>query len=270
MALGAYDATPVDMAAAYTVFANAGERISPTVVNSVRNANGDVVMDFKPDRRQVLDSRVAYLMTTMMESVMNSGTAYVVRQRGFTSPGAGKTGSSHDGWFAGYTSNLLCIVWVGYDDYSDLRLSGAQTAAPIWAEFMKKAVTLPQYSDAKPFSQPPGVVDVQLDKTTNLLATPACPETYSAAFIAGTEPSETCDQSTGMRGFFSRVFGLGGEKALPPPPPGAQPANGTATAEDPGKKKKGFFSKITGIFKDDKSSNPPPPKPADNGGNGPQ
>jgi len=275
MALGAYDATPVDMAAAYTVFANSGERISPTVVNSVRNANGDVVMDFKSERRQVLDPRVAYLMTTMMEGVMNSGTAYVVRQRGFTAPGAGKTGSSHDGWFAGYTSNLLCIVWVGYDDYSDLRLSGAQTAAPIWAEFMKKAVTLPQYSDTKPFSQPSGVVDVQLDKTTNLLATPACPETYNAAFIAGTEPSETCDQSTGMRGFFSRVFGLGGEKALPPPPPGAQPGGNPAsgastTAVDPGKKKKGFFGKITGIFKDDKPSNPPPPKPADNGGNGPQ
>ncbi len=274
MALGAYDATPVDMAAAYTVFANSGERISPTVVNSVRNANGDVVMDFKPEKRPVLDARVAYLMTTMMEGVMNSGTAYVVRQRGFATPAAGKTGSSHDGWFAGYTSNLLCIVWVGYDDYSDLRLSGAQTAAPIWAEFMKKAVTLPQYLDAKPFSQPSGVVDVQLDKTTNLLATPSCPEDYSVAFIAGTEPSETCDQGTGMRGFFSRVFGLGGEKALPPPPPGAQPdaqAGATANAaEDPNKKKKGFFGKIAGIFKDDKPSNPPPPKPADSSGTGPQ
>jgi penicillin-binding protein 1B len=274
MALGAYDATPVDMAAAYTVFANSGERISPTVVNSVRNANGDVVMDFKPEKRPVLDARVAYLMTTMMEGVMNSGTAYVVRQRGFTTPAAGKTGSSHDGWFAGYTSNLLCIVWVGYDDYSDLRLSGAQTAAPIWAEFMKKAVTLPQYLDAKPFSQPSGVVDVQLDKTTNLLATPSCPEDYSVAFIAGTEPSETCDQGTGMRGFFSRVFGLGGEKALPPPPPGAQPdaqAGAAANAaEDPNKKKKGFFGKIAGIFKDDKPSNPPPPKPADSSGTGPQ
>ena len=220
----------------------------------------------------VLDPRVAYLMTTMMEGVMNFGTAYPVRLRGFTAPAAGKTGSSHDGWFAGYTSNLLCIVWVGYDDYSDLRLSGAQTAAPIWAEFMKKAVTLPQYSDARPFSQPAGVVDVQLDKTTNLLATPACPEDYSAAFIAGTEPSETCDQSTGMRGFFSRVFGLGGDKALPPPPPGAR-ARGTgtpasATAEDPNKKKKGFFGKIAGIFKDDKPSNDPPAKPADTGGNG--
>ena len=272
MALGAYDATPLDMAAAYTVFANAGVRISPTVVNSVRNANGDIVLDFKPETHPVLDPRVSYLMTNMMEGVMNYGTAYAVRQRGFTAPAAGKTGSSHDGWFAGYTSNLLCIVWVGYDDYSDIRLSGAQTAAPIWAEFMKKAVTLPPYANPQPFSQPAGVVDVQLDKTTNLLATPSCPEDYSVAFIAGTEPSETCDQSTGMRGFFSRVFGLGGDKALPPPPPGAQPgtpgAPASATADDPNKKKKSFFGKIAGIFKDDKPSNDPSPKPADTGGNG--
>jgi len=274
MALGAYDATPLDMAAAYTVFANGGVRISPTLVNSVRNANGDIVLDFKPDTHPVLDPRVAYVMTDMMEGVMNYGTAYTVRQLGFTAPAAGKTGTSHDGWFAGYTSNLLCIVWVGYDDYSDIRLSGAQTAAPIWAEFMKKAVTLPQYADARPFAQPAGVVDVQLDKTTNLLATPSCPETYSVAFVAGTEPSETCDQGQGMRGFFSRVFGLGGEKALPPPPPGAQtgapPGPAGTAAEDPSKKKKGFFGKIAGIFKDDKPSNDPPPKPADTGGKGPQ
>ena len=274
MALGAYDATPLDMAAAYTVFANGGARISPTLVNSVRNANGDIVLDFKPDTHPVLDPRVAYVMTDMMEGVMNYGTAYTVRQLGFTAPAAGKTGTSHDGWFAGYTSNLLCIVWVGYDDYSDIRLSGAQTAAPIWAEFMKKALTLPQYADARPFTQPSGVVDVQLDKTTNLLATPSCPETYSVAFIAGTEPSETCDQGEGMRGFFSRVFGLGGEKALPPPPPGTQagaPPGSTGTAaEDPGKKKKGLFGKIAGIFKDDKPSNDPPPKPADKDGKGPQ
>ena len=138
-------------------------RISPTLVNSVRNANGDIVLDFKPDTHPVLDPRWTYVMTDMMEGVMNYGTAYEVRQRGFTAPAAGKTGTSHDGWFAGYTSNLLCIVWVGYDDYSDIRLSGAQTAAPIWAEFMKKAVTLPQYADARAFAQPSGVVDVQLE-----------------------------------------------------------------------------------------------------------
>jgi penicillin-binding protein 1B len=274
MALGAYDATPLDMAGAYTIFANGGTRISPTMVNSVRNNNGDVVMDFKPDTRQILDPRVAFVTTNMMETVINSGLAYsAVRGRGFTAPAAGKTGSSHDGWFAGYTSNLLCIVWVGYDDYSDLRLSGAQTAAPIWAEFMKKAVALPQYSDVKPFNQPSGIVDVQLDKQTNLLATPACPETYSAAFIAGTEPSQTCDEGTGIRGFFSRIFGTGGDKALPPPPPGAQPPSqpGTEANSDTQdqKKKKGFFGRLAGIFKDDKSSNNPPPKPPDSDGNSP-
>jgi penicillin-binding protein 1B len=276
MALGAYDATPLDMAAAYTVFANAGVRISPVMVNSVRNAAGDVVMDFKPEKRQVLDPRVASVMTNMMEGVLNFGTAYEVRTRGFDAPAAGKTGSSHDGWFAGYTSNLLCIIWVGYDDYSDIHLSGAQTAAPIWAEFMKKAVKLPQYSNVKSFPQPAGVVDVQLDKATNLLATPACPETYTAAFVAGTEPNQTCDQPTGVKRFFSRILGLGGDKALPPPPPGGQ--NGTETGGAPqdtnaanrdGNKKKGFFGKIAGIFKDDKPSNPPP-NPPEPTGNAPQ
>jgi len=277
MALGSYDATPLDMAAAYTVFANAGVRISPVLVNSVRNAAGDVVMDFKPDKRPVLDPRVAAVMTNMMEGVLNFGTAYEVRTRGFDAPAAGKTGTSHDGWFAGYTSNLLCIVWVGFDDYSDIRLSGAQTAAPIWAEFMKKAVALPQYSDVKSFSQPAGVVDVQLDKTTNLLATPACPQTYTAAFIAGTEPNQTCDQPTGVKAFFSRMLGLGGEKALPPPasaagqpgtPPGGVNPDANTTDQD-GKKKKGFFGKIAGIFKDDKPSNPPANAPAPTG-NAPQ
>jgi penicillin-binding protein 1B len=151
MALGAYDATPVDMTAAYTSFANGGLRLSPVFVSSVRNSKGDVVLNFGSEKNQVLDPRVAFVMTNMLEGVMNFGTAAGVRTRGFTSPAAGKTGSSHDGWFAGYTSNLLCIVWVGYDDYSDLRLSGAQTAAPIWAEFMKKAVALPTYADVKPF-----------------------------------------------------------------------------------------------------------------------
>ena len=258
MALGSYDATPLDMAGAYTSFANNGQRLSPILVNSVRNAKGDVLTNFKTDQRQVLDPRIAYVMTNMMEGVINNGLGYTaVRLRGFTPPAAGKTGSSHDGWFAGYTSNLLCIVWVGYDDYSDLRITGAMTAAPIWTEFMKKAAALPQYSNMKEFAQPTGVVDVQLDKATNRLATPTCPDDYTSAFIAGTEPRETCDQQNGVAGMFRRFFG-GGERALPPPP-------NSANAQDPQsadpQKKKGFFGKIAGIFKDDKSSTPPPKPP---------
>ena len=272
MALGAYDATPIDMASAYTVFANGGLHISPTMVNSVRNAEGDVVVDFKPETQQVLDSRVAAVTTNLMEAVINSGLAVgPVRGRGFNAPAAGKTGSSHDGWFAGYTSNLLCVVWVGYDDYSDIHLSGAQTAAPIWTEFMKKAVALPQYSDAKPFQQPSGVVDVQLDKATNLLATAACPDTYTSAFVAGTEPIQTCDQGNGIKGFFSRMLGIGGDKALPPGQAGTnaqQPNNpNAANPQAPGEeqKKKGFLGKIVGIFKDDKPSNPPATPPGNDG-----
>lgn len=265
MALGAYDATPLEMAAAYTSFANEGQRISYQLINSVRNAKGDVVKDFSPDKRQVLDPRIAYVMTDMMQGVVNFGLGFTaVRGRGFQAPAAGKTGSSHDGWFAGYTSNLLCIVWVGYDDYSDLHLSGAQTAAPIWTEFMKRAATLPQYSDMRPFNQPSGVVDVQLDKATNRLATPSCPETYTVAFVAGTEPRETCDQSTGVGGFFSHLLGLG-DKPLPPPPEGAQPPANGQTASDADKKKKGLLGKIVGIFKEDKSS-PQPSKAPDSGG----
>jgi penicillin-binding protein 1B len=270
MALGAYDASPVDMTAAYTAFANGGVRLSPTLVNSVRNAQGDVVMNFGTEKKQVLDSRVAYIMTNMLEGVMNFGTAYPVRTRGFNAPAAGKTGSSHDGWFAGYTSNLLCIVWVGYDDYSDIRLSGAQTAAPIWAEFMKKAIALPQYSDVRAFSQPQGVVDVRLDKITNRLATPSCPDTYTIAFVAGTEPHDTCDQSGGVQGFFSRIFGGNSERALPPSADGGNPqtAGGVQPDGDPAKKKKSFFGKIADAFKGDGShdkNTPPPSKPEDNG-----
>jgi penicillin-binding protein 1B len=269
MALGSYEATPIDMAGAYTSFANNGERLSPILVNSVRNAKGDVMANFKTDQRQVLDPRIAYIMTNLMEGVINNGLGYTaVRLRGFMQPAAGKTGTSHDGWFAGYTSNLLCVVWVGYDDYSDLRLSGAQTAAPIWTEFMKKAAELPQYSDMKEFAQPTGVVDVQLDKATNRLATSTCTDDYAAAFIAGTEPRETCDQQTGVAGFFSRVFG-GTSKPLTP-----TLANGAQDKQDPNKKK-GLFGKIADIFKDDKSpvppsSTPPPPKPAGNGASPPQ
>ncbi len=270
MALGAYDATPLEMAGAYTIFANGGTRIEPVLIQSIRAANGDVVENFSTPQRQVLDPRVAFVMTNMLEGVINNGTGSIVRTRGFTAPAAGKTGTSHDAWFAGYTSNLLCIVWVGYDDYSDLKLAGGTTAAPIWAEFMKRALALPQYRSVHPFQQPAGVVDVALDKATNLLATGSCPDDYVAAFIAGTEPHETCDH-TGGGGFFQRVFGMGRSQEnsasgsqpgatqgpVPRPPqagdagqPG-QPSSGQQPA------KKGFWERFWGTFKGSKKDQPP-------------
>jgi penicillin-binding protein 1B len=262
MALGSYDASPLDMTGAYTAFANNGVRLSPILLRSVRNGKGDVIANYTTDHRPVLDPRIAYVMTSMMEGVINNGLGFsAVRGRGFTPPAAGKTGSSHDGWFAGYTSNLLCVVWVGFDDYSDLRLTGAMTAGPIWAEFMKKAVALPQYADMRTFQQPTGVVDVQLDKITNRLATPSCTDDYVSAFVAGTEPRDTCDAQAGMKGFFSRM--LEGDKTVPPQAANGQDPNNPQDPSDP-KKKKGLFGKIAGIFKDDKTP-APVSKPADSG-----
>jgi penicillin-binding protein 1B len=263
VALGAYDATPIDMAGAYTVFANGGTHLQPLMVKSVRDAGGRVLNNYETQSKDVLDPRVAYVLTTMMEAVVNNGTGFPVRARGFTAPAAGKTGTSHDAWFAGYTSNLLCIVWVGNDDYTDIKLAGGAAAAPIWAEFMKRAVKLPQYSDTKEFTAPQGVVTAKLDKVTNRLATPSCPDDYTVAFIAGTEPKETCEQSFGdHRGFFTRIFGLGQPPVAAPPsntngppqpsamPNGQPPPNGasadTQEAQQQKKKKHGFFSRLFG------------------------
>src|SRR5258706_12234223 len=105
MAVGSYGATPLDMAAAYTVFANGGQRIAPILINSVRNTKGEVLENYAPDKKSVLDPRVAAVMTDMMQAVRNSGTAAGVRTMGFTAPAAGKTASSQDGCDAGYTSN---------------------------------------------------------------------------------------------------------------------------------------------------------------------
>jgi penicillin-binding protein 1B len=270
-ALGSYDATPIDMAAAYTVFANQGMRISPIMITSVRDAKGEVIQDFQTQKKPVLDPRVAYVMTDMMEAVINTGTAAGVRARGFGAPAAGKTGPSRDAWFAGYTSNLLCIVWVGYDDYSDLKIEGAKSAAPIWAEFMKRAVKLPAYKNTKPFQQPDGVVNLTLDKTTNRLATAACPDDYEAAFIVGTEPHETCDQQQGVAGFFQKMFG--GPKPITPPPvsnasqqqpasiPPAQTAQQQQQQEEEKKKKKGFWGRLFGGDDKDKEEEKKPETP---------
>jgi penicillin-binding protein 1B len=212
MAIGAYDAAPLDMAGAYTIFANGGVHLDPWMLASVRTPSGDVIDDYTPTSKQMLDPRVAFLTTDMLENVINHGTGATTRARGFTAPAAGKTGTSHDAWFAGYTSNLLCIVWVGNDDYSDIKIQGADAAAPIWAEFMKKAVLLPQYSDTRDFSAPSGVEMVKIDRATNLLSDASCPDGYEAAFLAGTAPTDTCDHPPDHRNIFQKILGLGEKK----------------------------------------------------------
>jgi penicillin-binding protein 1B len=210
VAIGSYDAMPLQVAGAYTVFANGGVHLEPWMLASVRTPTGDVLDDYTPASKPVLDPRVAYLTTSMMEDVLRGeGTGAGVRNMGFVSPAAGKTGTDHDAWFAGFTSNLICVIWVGNDDYTDIKLEGAHAAAPIWAEFMKNAVKLPQYSDTKEFTAPEGVQVEKIDKATNLLSDDACPEGYDAAFLDGTGPMDTCDHPPDHRNILQKIFGLG-------------------------------------------------------------
>jgi penicillin-binding protein 1B len=131
VALGAYEATPLGIAAAYTVFANQGVWIKPTTIESVRGVDGSISIQHQPSTRHAIDPRVAYITTSMMQEVLRSGTGAGARSQGFWLPAAGKTGTSRDGWFAGFTSELLCVVWVGFDDNRDLKLEGARSALPI-------------------------------------------------------------------------------------------------------------------------------------------
>ena len=147
MALGTAEATPLQMATAYTAFANLGDGVSPMAINRVTNGDGTTVVAPTPDRKSVMRPDVAFIMNDMMKDVINRGTAAQIRGWGFTNVGgkrgyAGKTGTSRDGWFAGFTPELVCVVYVGFDDGSDLNLKGSDSAMPIWAEFMRETLRL--------------------------------------------------------------------------------------------------------------------------------
>jgi len=175
------------------MFANGGDYVKPSFLSMVRSQDGKVLYKDKIEQKQVLDPRVAYILTSLMEEVLRSGTAAGVRARyNFTAPAAGKTGTSHDGWFAGYTSELLCVVWVGFDDNRELDLEGAHSAAPIWAEFMKRALQYREYRDTKPFQAPDGIVSIDIDPLSGMPATPACPKTQPEVYIVGTQPVGSC------------------------------------------------------------------------------
>jgi penicillin-binding protein 1B len=270
VALGAYEVTPMEMAGAYTIFANRGVYVKPSFVSMVRAQNGNVIYNDKREERTVLDPRVAYLMTNLMEEVMRSGTAAGVRARGFGVPAAGKTGTSHDGWFAGYTSELLCIVWVGFDDNRQLDLEGAHSALPIWTEFMKRALQYRAYRNARPFEAPDGIVSVQIDPESGMLATPYCPTVTSEVYISGTQPVTACPLHARGPGA-THVAGwempgnppAGAEGApasphvnSPPPalaargtPPVAPPPAQTAPKAEKPKEKKSLFRRLLGVFK---------------------
>jgi len=278
VALGAYEMTPVEVAGAYTAFATMGTRAEPMYVKSVSSASGNLLEKNSPANKMVLDPRVAYLVDSILIDVLNRGTGAQVRAKGFTLPAAGKTGTSRDGWFAGFTNNLVCVIWIGFDDNHDLGLAGGATAAPIWADFMIRAMALPGYRDVKEFDKPEGVDSILIDSDTLQVATPACPSTREEVYINGSQPTQLCELHGGHSpanpagSFLSHIFGGGGAK--PPQPgaagegvPGQQEMKDGQSAGDPHsaepakatEKKKGPLQKFFGIFGDKKKKEPDKP-----------
>ncbi|MFN0119835.1 MAG: PBP1A family penicillin-binding protein [Blastocatellia bacterium] len=187
MALGVAEATPLQMCSAYTMFANGGRRVAPIFYKKVVGSGGRTVSSANAATNEVISPQVAFLMTSMMQDVLDRGTGTRVRQMGFTKTAAGKTGSSRDGWFVGYTPNLVCAVWVGFDDNSDLGLTGGNSAAPIWADFMSRA--LQQRPDlGGDFVIPQDIVTVDIDPVNGQIAGPDTPTRRREYFISGTEP----------------------------------------------------------------------------------
>lgn len=145
MALGTAEATPLQVAAGYTMFANLGEAVQPLAISRVTDGAGKTVVQPAAERKRVLQPDVAYIMDDIMKDVINRGTAAEAKAWGFKNVDgkqafAGKTGTSRDGWFAGFTPEIVCVVYVGFDDNDDLGMKGSDSAMPIWADFMREAL----------------------------------------------------------------------------------------------------------------------------------
>jgi penicillin-binding protein 1B len=187
MALGTSEATPLQLASAYTGFANLGTRISPIAINRITTGSGVTIAAPTAQKNEMLRPDVAYVMTSFMRDVVNRGTAAKVRARGFKANVAGKTGTSRDGWFAGYTPNLVCVVWVGFDDGSQLGLTGANSALPIWSDFMEVALAdHPEWQGE--WQMPAGIEEVAINTENGGPAAPEDAEKRTELFINGTSP----------------------------------------------------------------------------------
>jgi penicillin-binding protein 1B len=192
MALGTFEVTPMELAYAYTTIASGGIRFDPFSLFSVTTADGDILMEKKVYRESVLDPRAAYLTGYAMEGVLERGTAKSAKMLGIYFRAAGKTGTTdgnRDSWFVGYTPDVVCAVWVGYDSGTDTGLTGARGALHIWARFLRAL-----YPQSGPLPQipPEGVETAMIDPESGYLATTSCPQTLREAYVTGMAPRETC------------------------------------------------------------------------------
>jgi penicillin-binding protein 1A len=199
LALGSSEVTLIELTSAYAVLANRGVRNEPLFMLKVEDRSGNILERNAPRPFEVLSEGTAATMTSMLQSVMDHGTGYPARARGFMLPAAGKTGTMDeymDAWFEGYVPSLVCGVWVGFDEKRAIGpgMTGARAALPIWTDFMIGAT---RGTPPESFPVPSGTISRLVCAESGMLATDICPNTTSEIFAEGSEPSEYCTTHPG-------------------------------------------------------------------------
>jgi len=246
VALGAFEVAPIELATAYATLADRGVRPPVHLVQAVYDAGGtDLVGEALPPPAAAVSPTTAYLVTALLQGVVDYGTGTAIRSLGLADPLAGKTGTTNkrrDNWFAGYAPQRVTLVWVGFDDDSPTPFSGSRAALPIWTKFMLAVRPPGGYTRFQP---PDGVRVVLIDPTTGELATDRCPEVLAEAFPADRIPAAVChlhggwraqpidpgvraerdEKRGGLRAWLRRIFGRDKEEGERPPsePPTGPP-----------------------------------------------
>ncbi len=190
MALGTEEVTPLELATAYAAFANGGRRVEPKVIASI--GEPPAAHSAESNNKEVVSPTTAYMITNMLEAVVDHGTARAARNALKGTSIAAKTGTSRDGWFVGYTPNLVCVVWIGLDDNQQLGLTGAEAALPAWVNFMQGAVAARPELGGRNFECPEGIEFVEIDADSGLRSTLSCPHRELIAVTERLAPNLEC------------------------------------------------------------------------------
>jgi penicillin-binding protein 1B len=212
LALGSSEVSLLEITSAFGALAQAGQYVSPSgitsLVEQVSEHAGHQIRQQNLEMTQAFSPQSVYLVTSILQGVVQRGTAAPAQRMGLTEKIAGKTGTTddhRDAWFVGYTPDLVVGIWVGFDGGATLKLTGAQAALPIWVDFFRKAVPVLSID----FPIPPGIVTRTIDPHTAQLATTACPDSLEESFMEGTEPTIFCEtHDPSMLERLKNIFGM--------------------------------------------------------------
>ena len=235
VSLGSFEVTPLEIAYAYSAFANLGVKAEPISILAVSTREGKLLESREVKMKRVAEAGVCYVMNEMLKDVFDYGTAAKARSLGFDRHFAGKTGTTsnyRDAWFIGYSPRILSLVWIGFDDGHSVRLAGGDACVPIWTQHMNRVAGLVPDVD---WRRPDEVIYRQIDPLSGMLATPYCPETRDEIFVAGTEPSSLCPLHAGS-GEPSPYFQQDETAAVLEEAAGRKPEDGAARPQEQKKK----------------------------------